>query len=310
MARDRGEPAGHRARPGDRHVNRFRIHAPTSLIDASTLLTQLDGATAYAGGTELLLAMKMGFLRFGHLVDVKGIGELAGLRVDADRGEIAIGASVTHRRIEKSAAVNAAFPLLAGIERTVGNVRVRNSGTIGGNLCFAEPHSDIAALAVLLGARLHVVSASGERVIDAADFLLGPFETALTRGELLREIVLPMPSPRTGIGYRRFAVKERPLVVAAAALTTDAQAEVLQATVAIGGVTPTPERCAAADALREHPLMRVRELAAEVGGQVAASADVISDLEGGEDHKRQVVAVLVKRALWDAIDDAEEKART
>src|SRR4051794_7829134 len=121
----------------------FEIHRPQSVSEASKLMAQLgDAAAVYAGGTELLVVMKEGLTHFSHLVDIKAIPGLREIDYDAERRELTIGALATHRQIERSELVSERLPVLAALEAAVANVRVRSAGTIGGNLCFAEPHSD------------------------------------------------------------------------------------------------------------------------------------------------------------------------
>ncbi len=133
----------------------FDLHRPVSLEEASDILGRHgDDAIPVAGGTELLLLLKLGFGAYAHLVDVRGIPELTGIRlVD---GTVEIGAAVTHREIERSALVREQIPALAAMERSVANIRVRTAGTLGGNLCFGDPHSDPATFLLAAGAEVVV----------------------------------------------------------------------------------------------------------------------------------------------------------
>ncbi|MCH8992200.1 MAG: FAD binding domain-containing protein [Acidobacteria bacterium] len=153
----------------------FRLHEPTSVNDAVSLLGQFgDEAKAYSGGTELLLAMKEGMLRYSHLVNVKTVSGLDELSYDAENGLLSIGSAVTHRAVELSAQVHDRFPLIAEAESKVANVRVRNVGTIGGNLCFAEPHSDPATFLLLYDSLVETQGSRGQRTFPLADLTLGP----------------------------------------------------------------------------------------------------------------------------------------
>src|SRR5437016_3618738 len=122
---------------------RFQLHRPESVEEASDLLRQYgDDAALYCGGSELVLLMKLGFADYGHLIDLKGID---GLRVLHEHdGALHVGAATTHRQLERSPIVREGWPALARMERNVANVRVRTVGSLGGNLCFADPHSDPA----------------------------------------------------------------------------------------------------------------------------------------------------------------------
>ncbi|HKC27635.1 MAG TPA: FAD binding domain-containing protein, partial [Jatrophihabitans sp.] len=134
-----------------------------------------EDSLPYAGGTELLLAMKMGLLTPATLVDLKRIAELNDISVDGAR--LRVGAGATHDEIARHPLVRTHAPLLAAVEERVGNARVRAQGTLGGNVCFAEPRSDVIALLIAVDARLVLRSPAGERDVPAADFVLGPYWT-------------------------------------------------------------------------------------------------------------------------------------
>src|SRR5437870_4812343 len=154
----------------------FALHRPGTAEDACALLATLgEDAAPYAGGTELLLLMKLGLLRPPHLVDVKRI---AGFGDIADGPSLTIGATVTHRTLERSSLVGERAPLVAAVARHVANVRVRNVGTVGGNLAFADPHSDLATLFLTLDATVTLVSPRGRRELALADFTRGAWDTA------------------------------------------------------------------------------------------------------------------------------------
>ncbi|MDH3443788.1 MAG: FAD binding domain-containing protein, partial [Deltaproteobacteria bacterium] len=142
------------------------------------MLTEFgEKARLYAGGTELLLAMKHDLLRYEHLVDVKTISGLN--RIEQKNGAIVIGGTATHRAIEQSAVVQQNLPVFAEMETKVANVRVRASGTLGGNLCFAEPHSDPATLLMALGAKVNVTGRSGARSVGIDELITGGYETSM-----------------------------------------------------------------------------------------------------------------------------------
>jgi len=275
----------------------FRLHNPTTVAEAAALLRACENATIYAGGTELLLVMKQGFLHYDHLIDVKGIPELNSLEVDAAAGLVKIGGAVTHARAEQDPALRQHLPILAQVEQHVANVRVRNTGTLGGNLCFAEPHSDIGALALLLGGRVRL---SSGRSLDLQGFFRGPYETALEPGEILASIELPIPSSRTGVGYDRFKLHERPSAVAGVRLEFDAVG-VASAVVVAGCVGPVPVRLPAAEAILTGCALADLEPAALAAARAAAKAvEVIPDLSGSERYKRHLTGVLVLRAARQA----------
>ncbi|MGH7390043.1 MAG: FAD binding domain-containing protein, partial [Candidatus Rokuibacteriota bacterium] len=187
----------------------FTLHRPRTADEACELLGRLgDDAAPYAGGTELLLLMKEGLLRPRHLVDVKRIPGLAAIAGDGAR--VVIGATATHRTVERSALVKARCPVVAAVARHVANVRVRNVGTVGGNLAFADPHSDLATLFLALDASVELVSPRGRRALPMAEFVRGPWETAREPDELLASVTLAPGPGRAAAAYVKFGVYERP----------------------------------------------------------------------------------------------------
>jgi carbon-monoxide dehydrogenase medium subunit len=285
----------------------FELHRPSTIVEAATLLGERPDAALYAGGTELLLLMKAGLVRPADVIDVKRIAELGGL-ADADGG-LAIGATVTHRALERSAAVRARWPLVAGVAAHVANVRVRNVGTVGGNLAFADPHSDLATLFLVFDATVRLASASGARDLALADFVRGPYETARRPDEVLAGVRLTPWPPRTVGVYVKFGLHERPTLGLALALALGDGDRVTAARLAVGCVSPRPHRLAAAErAVTGQPLGGLDELAADVGTLAADAIDPVSDLHGGADYKRALTRVFVRRALAAAVARAEGRA--
>src|SRR5205085_4769971 len=152
----------------------FDLHRARSVDEARELLDRYgEGAAVICGGTELLLLLKLGFAVYGHLVDIRGIGELGGIR--ADDGAIVVGSTVTHREIERSPLVLERLPALAAMERRVANIRVRSVGTLGGNLCFSDPHSDPATFLLALEAEVDCRRGGAPaRRLPLSEFLVGP----------------------------------------------------------------------------------------------------------------------------------------
>src|SRR5215475_1374890 len=171
-------------------LRRFTIHQPQSLTEACEMLAQHgENGRLYAGGTELLLAIKHNLLRYEHLVDVKVLPGLN--QIEINDSHLAIGTTVTHRALEKSELVRERLPFFAEMESHVANVRVRGTGTLGGNLCFAEPHSDPATLLLALEAKVHVQGKTGTRGLDIDRLIAGAYENSLAVDELLIGVEIP-----------------------------------------------------------------------------------------------------------------------
>jgi carbon-monoxide dehydrogenase medium subunit len=286
----------------------FMMAQPESVAEASTLLAEHEGtASLYAGGTELLLAMKEGLLGYDLLIDVKTISELNVLQVDD--GQLLIGAAVTHAQLERSPLVWEALPALAAVERRVANPRVRATGTLVGNLCFAEPHSDPATLLLCLDAQVVVESQGEARTLGLDAFLVGAYETAIADDELVTRVVIPLPGRQRRIGYEKFIIHERPTLGLAVVFDTDDTGEAISgARVAVGCVSPTPCRSAAAEAVLTGPLDTIEARLDEAAAALAADAALLDDADGSAAYKEELIRVFLRRATRSALNGAAHAA--
>jgi carbon-monoxide dehydrogenase medium subunit len=299
-------------------LHSFRLHEPTSVDEAVSLLGRYgEQARLYAGGTELLLAMKVGLLHYDHLVNVKTIPDLDGIEYQPDQGVLKIGARVTHRSLERSSLVQQHFPLLVDMERRVANLRVRNVGTLAGNLCFAEPHSDPGVVLLLYEAQVIASGPQGRRTLAVEDLLVDSYQTALTPEEVLLEVQVPsFPDGMHG-AYLKFGYHERPTVGVGVALSVsngggDA-GSLRDVRVALGSASPVPMRVPEAEerlrgaSLRDLSLDdsgRLSSLVREAGGVAARSADLVDDTHGSAEYKAHLVGVLLGRAIATAVKQA------
>jgi carbon-monoxide dehydrogenase medium subunit len=284
-------------------LDRFSIHQPQSVEEASALLARFGpDAAIYAGGTELLIVMKERLAHFPHLIDIKRIPGLKEITFDAERRELSIGAVATHRDIERSPVVRRRFPALGAMEAAVANIRVRNAGTIGGNLCFAEPHSDPATLLTALDAQLTLASASGTRRLPMASFITGLMETARNHEEVLVTITVPEPASNAGVAYERFKLHERPTAAVAAVIAVDDGA-ITDARVVAGSVGERPQRLLETEAILRGQPARAESAtiaAAIIRDEVETSGDVFES----EAYTRQLARTVGHRAITTAIERA------
>jgi carbon-monoxide dehydrogenase medium subunit len=282
-------------------LRRFEIHQPASVGEASEMLAHFgEDASLYAGGTELLLAMKHDVLRYRHLIDVKVIPGLD--KIETAGGIIRIGATATHRSLERSPLLKDRLPILTEMEKLVANPRVRNTGTLGGNLCFAEPHSDPATLLLALGATLEVESSSGRREIPVGEFFAGAYETSLQRGEVLTAVRVPVTSPHQRMAYLKFQVHERPMLGIALVLETqDAGESFSVARIAVGCVSPSPRRSYDAERLLIGARASVEANLPSAADALAHASELEDDSEGSADYKRNLIQVFLRRAFRKAI---------
>jgi carbon-monoxide dehydrogenase medium subunit len=281
-------------------LRRFRLDEPQSVAEVSELLGRFgDSAKVYAGGTELLLAMKEGLVHYERLINVKKLKGLS--EVASDNGTIKIGALCTHHELENSALIKQSLPALAKLEENVANVRVRQAGTLGGNLCFAEPHADPGTLLIALGATMVAQKGASKREIGAEDFFVDAYETSLEDDEVLCEIRVPTPGAHGRSAYLKFGYLERPSVGVAVAFNLSG-GNLSDVRIAVGCAGPAPKRVAEAEALLSGKSKdeAARNLA-QAGALAGRASQAISDLHGAQDYKEHIVGVLLKRAFQAAL---------
>lgn len=292
-------------------IPRFALVRARTLDEAFDAYAAADGDAAYlAGGTELLQVMKMGLAAFATLVDLKPIRELRGVAVDRD-GALRIGAATTHRELERSEVVDRVAPALAGLERRVANVRVRNQGTLGGNLAFAEPHSDPATFLLACGADVELAGPHGTRRVGIGEFVIGPLATSREPDEILTAVEVPATTPGEGRAYAKLAFFERPAVSLGVRLRI-ADGAVSEATVTLGSMVDSPMVVDDAGAalvgapVGDGAAFDADGFGAAIGRSREAfgSVDAIADLNGSADYKRHLAGVLVARAATDAAREA------
>jgi carbon-monoxide dehydrogenase medium subunit len=255
-----------------------------------------------------MLLMKQGFASYEHLVDLKRVKSLNGLEIRGEDGALAIGAGVTHRQLEHSSLVREKFSLLAEVEGNVANVRVRNTGTLAGNLAFAEPHSDPATLLIAWGAKLRIRGAKGSREVPAEEFWVGAFDTVIEPGEVIESIEIPRLSDGWSGAYSKFGIHERPSLGVSVFLRRNGSGQIEEARVAVGCIEPSVRRlgeveealCGGSDSDLDDNL-------SDVGALAANGMDPISDLHGSVEYKRGLVAEFTARSVRRALNGIVEE---
>ncbi len=278
----------------------FRLHHPTTVAEACSMLRDMgQDAVPYCGGTELLLVAKLGFTDFSDLVDLKRIDELSGISVGDG---LRIGAATTHRQIEHSDTVRSGWPALARLERDVGNIRVRNIGTVGGNLAFADPHSDPATYLAAVGGTVTIRGADATRTVPIDEFVIAPYMTTLGPGELLTSVEIPEMLPGDVVVHRKMSFHERPAITVSVRVRAFDDA-LTRVRIAVGSVGPRVTRALAAEAQLDGAQidgatgLAIRQAAEAAATEVEPSADA----NGSVEYKRQLVRVLVQRCLSEGL---------
>jgi len=287
-------------------VRRFEIVLPASVDDCLRAVVERGSETKLlAGGTDLLPQLKNGLLRPGRVIDLSGVARLRSLEAVAGRG-VRIGSTVTARTLETHPLVRSAYRALAESAALVGSVQVRNLATVGGNLCNAAPSADMAPPLLALDAEAVIAGPAGERRVPLASFFTGVRRTVLGQDELLVELIVPAPGPRSGGGYLRHTPRRELdiAVVGVASQLTLSNGVCATARIALAAVAPVPLRATAAEqALAGQPV--TPERIAQAADLAVEAARPISDQRGSADFRRHLVRVLTRRTLTTALARAQ-----
>jgi CO/xanthine dehydrogenase FAD-binding subunit len=280
----------------------FKYIAATSLEQALALKAEHgDEAKFLAGGQSLIPAMNFRLARPAVLIDINEIEGLAGIRPRSTT--VGVGPLTRYRALQRDAAFAGMFPLIGEALPHIAHPQIRNRGTIGGNLSHADPASELPAIALALRARLRVQSAKKERLIPATDFFTGALTTDLQPDEMLVEIELPSPKPRSGSCFMEIARRRGDFAIAgvAAMVTMDRRDKCAEIRLTLCGVGETPvDASAAADGLigQAPSEQAIREAAASLQRMIEPAGNV----HATADYQRHVAGVLAERALKTAFE--------
>ncbi len=284
---------------------KFDYHEPLTVDEACRILGELGrNAKLLAGGTDLIVNMKKKVLSPAHVVSLSGIADLKGL--DSVNGTIRIGACLTASEIAQSEILQKPFSALCKGAASLGSPLIRNLATIAGNLVSARPAADFPPALLAYGAKVVLAKSSGERVVALTDFFKGPGQTVMEPDELLTQIILEKPPTGSGAGYFKLGVRktlEISLTNAAAYLALAADGSIKTARIFLGSVAPTPLHSPSAEKvlIGEKPNEALFEMAGEAA---AGDSKPIDDFRASADYKKAMVAVLTKRALNMAFQEA------
>jgi carbon-monoxide dehydrogenase medium subunit len=282
----------------------FDYHAPVSLADAIGLLQQHgDDAKVLSGGQSLLPLLKLRLASPVHLVD---IGRIPGLEyIKEEDGYLKIGGRTRESALERSDLIKTKYPILYDTASVIADPLVRNRATVGGNLAHADPANDHPATMLALGAEVVVTGRGGERKIAIEKFFTGLFATALEPGEILTEIRIPMPPPRSGGAYVKLERKVGDFATAAAAaqVTLGATGAIERAGIGLTSAGPTPVKAVDAERFLQGktPDSTAIAEAARLAGKAASPSP---DRRGSIEYKREMARVLTARALTAAVERA------
>jgi carbon-monoxide dehydrogenase medium subunit len=279
----------------------FDYVSPETLSEALGLLERYgENCKVIAGGQSLLNILKQGLIDPDVLVDIRGIEELNYVQYDETEG-LRIGAVTTHRAIELSPVVSDRYGVLVEMEKHLAGIQIRNWGTIGGNLCIADPTGDPAPPLIAMNAQVTMTSSQGVRNCALEDFFVDYYETILEPQELLTEIRVPGVKDRRTVAYTKFRNVEgdSPIVGAAVSLTLDSGGSCAEVRIALGGVASTPVRAKKAEEVLTGKTLNgplIRKAADAVSDDIAPIPDIVAS----EEYKEKIARVLVRRTINEA----------
>jgi len=283
----------------------FDYQGPANLADAARLLAaHADDAKILAGGHSLVPMMKLRLATPTLLIDVGRLSELSGIR--EQNGTLIIGAGTTHYAVESSTLLQQRCPLLAETAAAIGDVQVRNRGTIGGSIAHADPAADWPAAVLALGAQLKLIHAGGERLVNATDFFIDLLTTALESREILTEIHVPVNPPRSGGAYLKVPQPASgfALTGVAAQVTLGANNMVQNVAVGITGVSNTAYRASATEvALQGHAA--TADAVAQAAARATDGVEALADIHASAEYRLHLTRVYTRRALQRAIERAQ-----
>jgi aerobic carbon-monoxide dehydrogenase medium subunit len=293
--------AGDTTSPGEEvkamSATTFEYHAPTTIQEALSLLTRYGGeAKILAGGHSLLPIMNLRLAQPKALIDIGKIPGLSGIR--EENSTIVIGAMTTHYLVESSSLLKQKVPILPETAAVIGDVQIRNRGTIGGSIAHADPAGDLPAAAVALDMQLKAVGPRGERTLKAREFFVDILTTALQPDEILTEIRVPAFAPRTGSAYEKFPnpASRYAIVGAAAVVTVDGNGMCQKASIGLNGITGKPVAAVGVEQALVGKRLNDQSIQ-EAAAKAADGLDPLGDIFASASYRAHLARVFTKRAL-------------
>jgi carbon-monoxide dehydrogenase medium subunit len=287
-------------------IHDFTYLKPGSLQEALSMLADhKDECKIICGGQSLLIMMRQGMLVTDYLIDIKGLNELNYITYDEKEG-LKIGATTTHRAIEKSELVKQQCHVLVEIEKKVASIQIRNWGSIAGNLAHGDAQAgDLAPSLIALGAKVKLASLKGDRGMFLEEFYTGFFENAMNIDELMVEVQVPPAQPRSATAYTKFNLigNDQGIVGVASTVVVEKNGTCKDARIVLGNSGVIPIRAKNA----EQVLMDKKlndELLIEAAQVAASEADPVPDIHASEEYRRHLIRVLTKRMVRQAWEEA------
>ncbi len=284
---------------------KFEYFAPQSIEEAHQLLLEKgEGAHLLAGGTDLLVKMNHGLLKPAAVIALKQLKGLDEISFDAEKG-LKIGATALLGDVASHADILKHYPAIAAAAKETANVQIRNMGTVAGNLCNAAPSADNAPVLLAMNAEAVIYGKNGERRLPLEEFFKGPGQNALEPGEILTALLVPPPQPATGVSYQHISARGKVDISAVCVgVMVKMEKDVCSALrIFLGAVAPIPMRAKKAEAVVLDQAVD-RAVVEKAGAAAMAEASPITDVRATADYRKEMVAVLTRRALAEACDQA------
>jgi carbon-monoxide dehydrogenase medium subunit len=279
----------------------FHYYKPSSLKEACRILYDSSDGVPLAGGTDLLVEIKQGLRRHRDIVSLNRIQELNTIREDDD--ELHIGATATHNMVASSPIIHKRFPAIAEAASMIGTDQIRNTGTIGGNLCTAASCCDMAPILMCLNAMLEISGSASARTVPLTNFFVDHRRTILKKGEIITKIIVPLSRAGAGSCFEKFGLREAASIsVASTAAAVEFKGDVcVDARVVIGAVAPTPKISENAGKViigkKKSQLSENSPILKQAGDAAAEDAIPIDDIRGSALYRQSIIKVLAERAV-------------
>jgi carbon-monoxide dehydrogenase medium subunit len=295
------------------YLHDFTYHKPATLQEACNLLENEKNAAAIAGGTDILVEIKKGLRHNDNIVSLSGIKELKIL--EESGSQLVIGAAVTHNEIKNSKLIKEKFPALREAASLIGTDQVRNTATVGGNLCTGASCCDMAPVLIASNASAEIVSTNGKRVVALKDFFVFHKETSIGKGEIMTKIIVPLSEPGTGVCFKKFGLRDASSIsVASASVMIKTDGNVFtDSCIVVGAVAPTPRISIKASKILIGSNIKEFEqdesVLSKVGVEAVNDSLPIDDIRGTAEFRRNIVKVLTRRAVLTALLRAKESLK-
>jgi carbon-monoxide dehydrogenase medium subunit len=290
-------------------LSEIRFNSPQNLAEALKLLGELKEARIVAGGTDLYVDIKQGLIEAGNIISLHKIEDLK--KIEKKDKKIRIGAMVTAQEIISNSIIAQYIPSLASAARSMASYQIRSMATIGGNISSAVPSADLPPVLITAEATVELRCSGSSREVSLSEFFRGPRETICKTEELLTFIFIPFLPPNTGISYQKFALREaNALAVASVASRLTLKDGIIdRAVIVLGAVAPTPVK-----ALKTSEFLSGKEpsqgLFEDASLIAKEEGKPISDIRGSIWYRKELIPILIRRALTEALLQAQGKSRT